>query len=106
MIARIWHGAVPAHKAAAYRELMRTVAIPDYRAIPGNKTALVLERPDGDKVHFVMLTLWDSMTSVIAFAGEPPERAKYYDFDAGYLLELEPTVQHFEVFDEGDLPSI
>ena len=32
------------------------------------------------------------------FAGEEIEKAKYYDFDPAYLLELEPTVTHYEVF--------
>ena len=99
MIARIWHGVVPATKAAEYLELMRTIAIPDYRRVPGNKTALVFQRPEGATVHFITLTLWESMEAVRAFAGEPVERAKYYDFDSDYLLELEPHVHHYEVFD-------
>lgn len=99
MIARVWHGVVPKEKAVAYLDLMKRVALPDYRRIPGNKTALVLQQPDGDFVHFITLTLWDSMDAVRAFAGEPVERAKYYGFDADYLVELEPTVRHYEVFD-------
>jgi hypothetical protein len=36
MITRIWHGATPATKSDEYLNLMRTVAIPDYRSTPGN----------------------------------------------------------------------
>ena len=39
MIARIWHGATPTGRADAYLELMRTVALPDYKAVPGNRGA-------------------------------------------------------------------
>jgi hypothetical protein len=46
------------------------------------------------------LSLWDSMTSICAFAGDPPDRAKYYDFDAEYLLSLAPSVEHWQV--QGD----
>lgn len=99
MIARIWHGIVPLEKASQYLELMRTVAIPDYRRIPGNKTALVLRSLEGDSVHFLTFTLWDSLESIRAFAGEPIDRAKYYDFDSAFLTELEPTVRHYEVYD-------
>ena len=99
MIARVWHGVVSVEKAEEYRRLMSTVAIPEYRRIPGNKTALVLEQFEGSVVHFVTFTLWDSMDAVRAFAGEPVERAKYYDFDKDFLVELEPTVRHYEVFD-------
>ena len=39
MIARIWHGRVPAAKGDSYLEHMRSVAIPRYRAVPGNLAA-------------------------------------------------------------------
>jgi hypothetical protein len=37
MVTRIWHGATPAAKSDEYLNLMRTVAIPDYRSTPGNE---------------------------------------------------------------------
>jgi heme-degrading monooxygenase HmoA len=99
MIARTWHGAVPLAKSDAYLELMRNVAIPDYAKTPGNRGAYVLHRVDGDVAHFIMLTYWDSLDAVRGFAGDDVSVAKYYDFDADYLIELEPTVQHYEVYD-------
>jgi heme-degrading monooxygenase HmoA len=100
MIARIWHGTVPLDKSTEYLKLMRVVAIPDYQRIPGNKMALVLRRTEDTTAHFLTLTLWDSFESIRAFAGQDVEQAKYYDFDAAFLNELEPTVQHYEVFDK------
>ncbi len=100
MIARTWHGAVPLAKSDAYLELMRNVAIPDYTKTPGNRGAFVLHRVDGDVAHFIMLTYWDSLDAVRGFAGDDVSVAKYYDFDAGYLIELEPTVQHYEVYEQ------
>ena len=44
-----------------------------------------------------MLTLWDSMDAIRRFAGDEPERARYYPEDSEYLLELEPFVEHYEV---------
>lgn len=99
MIARIWHGTVPLEKATRYLNLMRTVAIPDYRRIPGNKAALVLQSIDHVTAHFLTFTLWDSWESIRAFAGKDVDRAKYYDFDSAFLTELEPTVRHYEVYD-------
>ena len=52
MIARLWHGVVPAEKADRYLHLMRTVAIPDYKATAGNLDALCLRRSEGAVVHF------------------------------------------------------
>ena len=44
MVTRIWHGVTPAAKSDEYLNLMRTVAIPDYRSTPGNKGAYALRR--------------------------------------------------------------
>ncbi len=34
-----------------------------------------------------------------AFAGDDLERAKYYREETDHLLELEPTVKHYEVLE-------
>ncbi len=99
MLARTWHGVTPAAKADEYLHLMLTVAIPDYRAIPGNRGVHVMRRFEGDTAHFLLLTFWESEEAIRQFAGDDIEKAKYYDFDSSYLLELEPTVTHYEVFD-------
>ena len=97
MIARQWHGIVPAGKAPAYLALMRDVALRDYRATSGNRGAWCLTRTEGDVVHFDMLTFWEDFAAIRRFAGERPEVAKYYDFDADYLIEKEPHVRHWEI---------
>jgi heme-degrading monooxygenase HmoA len=97
MIARLWHGRVPASKAEAYRAFLNARAIPDYRSVPGNLSVQILERHDGDVTHFVTLTLWESLAAIEAFAGSGLDKAKYYPEDAGFLLEFEPRVLHYQV---------
>ena len=97
MIARRWHGRVPAAKAAEYLKLMTDVGLPDYASTPGNCGAWCLHRRSGDIVHVEMFTLWEDEAAVRRFAGDDMLRAKYYEFDPDYLLELEPLVTHFEV---------
>jgi hypothetical protein len=99
MIARRWHGRVPARKACDYLELMETVGLPDYRSTPGNRGAWCLHRPDGEVTHVEMFTLWEDEAAIRRFAGGDTARAKYYDFDPGFLLELEPEVTHFDVIE-------
>ena len=99
MIARIWHGRVPAAKGDSYLEHMRTFAIPRYRAVPGNLAAYALRRFEGDVMHIDMLTFWESLESIKAFAGADVEKARYDDFDKDYLLEYEPTCRHYEAFE-------
>jgi quinol monooxygenase YgiN len=100
MITRIWHGKTTTAKSDQYLSLMRTVAIPDYRATPGNKGAYALRRIEGDTAHFLMITFWESEDAVRAFAGDNISVAKYYDFDKNFLLEMEPNSTHYESFDQ------
>lgn len=99
MIARHWHGRVPATLSADYLKLMEEVALPDYRSTPGNRSALCLHRAEGDIVHVEMLTLWEDEAAIRRFAGEDMMLAKYYDFDPDYLLELETSVRHYHVIE-------
>ena len=99
MIARRWHGRVPADKAEEYLQLMKVVGLDDYRSTEGNRGAWCLHRREGDVVHVEMFTLWEDMDAIRRFAGDELTKAKYYDFDPEFLLELEPQVIHFEVMD-------
>ena len=100
MIARRWHGRVPVEKSEEYLRLMAEVGLPDYRSTDGNRGAWCLHRRDGDVIHVEMFTLWDDLDAIRRFAGETLTKAKYYDFDSDFLLELEPEVTHFEVIDD------
>jgi hypothetical protein len=99
MIARRWHGRVPAEKSAEYLRLMKDVGLADYRSTEGNRGAWCLSRRDGDVVDVEMFTLWDDLDAIRRFAGDELTRAKYYDFDPDFLLELESDVVHFEVIE-------
>ncbi len=46
-----------------------------------------------------MLTFWESVEAIKAFAGENVEKARYDDFDKDYLLEYEPTCRHWEAYE-------
>jgi hypothetical protein len=97
MIARRWHGRVPADKANDYLEKMRTVGLVDYRSTSGNLGAWCLHRKEGDVVHFEMLTFWADEGAIRRFAGSEMTKAKYYDFDSDFLIEMEPEALHYEV---------
>lgn len=99
MMTRIWHGATPASKSDEYLNLMRTVAIHDYRSTPGNKGVYALRRIEGDTAHFLMVMFWESEVAIRAFAGDDISVAKYYDFDKDFLLEMEPCSIHYEMYD-------
>lgn len=98
-IARIWRGRTPASRAVEYAEFLVRRALPDYRSTRGNRGAQVLRHTEGDVAEFVVVSFWDAWDSIRRFAGEDPSRAVYYPEDDGFLLEKEPTVTHYEVFE-------
>ena len=100
MIARIWHGATPAAKSDEYLDYLKRTGVPDYQATEGNRGVYVLRHVEGDKAHFLTVSFWESFHSIRAFAGEDLSKARYYPEDGDFLLEFEPTVQHYEVLVE------
>jgi heme-degrading monooxygenase HmoA len=97
MIARIWSGRVPAHKADEHYSYLLRTGVADYRATPGNCGVQLLRRTCGDTTEFLFLTLWDSWDAIRLFAGDPPDQAHYYPEDTKFLLELTPAVDHYEL---------
>ncbi len=102
MIVRMWHGMVEASKADEYAEFMKERAVPDYSSVDGLKKLLFLKDVKADVAHFLLVTHWDSMEAVKKFAGENPEKAKYYPEDDDYLLEKEDTSALYQVFYESN----
>jgi len=100
MIVRMWHGRVDASKAEDYTEFMKERAAPDYSSVDGLQKLLFLRKIETDVAHFLLVTYWDSMKSVKKFAGDQPEKAKYYPEDDQFLLEKEETSTLYEVFYE------
>jgi heme-degrading monooxygenase HmoA len=97
MIARIWRGTTDAAQAGRYLAYLQATGMPGYRATPGNRGAWVLRRIVDGRAEFITLTFWDSLDAVRAFAGDDHERAVYYPEDAAFLLEMLPTVEHYEL---------
>ena len=97
MIARTWHGVTPLEKADEYYEYLLRTGVQDYKATPGNLGVHVLRRIEGDQAHFVLISYWESLDGIRAFAGNDVEAARYYPEDREYLVELAPRVTHYEV---------
>jgi hypothetical protein len=57
----------------------------------------MLRRDVGDRCEFLMVSLWDSMAAVAAFAGPAPDKAVFYPDADRFLVERDLTVQHYQV---------
>jgi heme-degrading monooxygenase HmoA len=97
VIARLWFGRTKAEDDDAYLAYLEESGVAELHATPGNRGVMVLRRHDGDEAEFGVMSLWDSLEDVKAFAGENVDAAHYYPEDERFLLELEPMVKHFEV---------
>ena len=97
MIVRLWRGVARHGMSDAYLAYFRETGLRDYRRTPGNRSVEVLHRHREDGVEWVILTTWDSMDAIRAFAGEDPERARYYPEDTTYFGELPEGAEHYEL---------
>lgn len=96
MIVRIWRGHTPTAKAHAYLDYLTRTGVRDYRRIAGNQGVEIFRRVTAGLAEFVVVSRWDSLEAIRAFAGEDYERARYYPEDEKYLVALEPRVVHYE----------
>jgi heme-degrading monooxygenase HmoA len=85
--------------ADVYAQYIRETGFNQYGQTAGNRGAWLLRRDEGDRTQFVTYSLWDSVESIRAFAGEDFERAVYYPDDERYLLERDDRVTHYSVED-------
>ncbi len=97
MIARIWHGRIKTEQTNEYTEYVRKTGVARHRQTPGNRGSMILTRTEDSVTHILVVSFWESLEAIKAFAGGAPEVAVYFPEDERYLLELEPGVQHYEV---------
>ena len=88
MITRMWHGRTHSKDADTYLKFLLTEGTREYRETTGNVSARVWRSKENEVCHFWTVTEWQDIKSIKAFAGEGYEKAKYYPFDQGILLEF------------------
>lgn len=102
MIARSWVGRTRLEDADEYLRYVLGTGVAEHRQTPGNRGSWVLRRAAGDVAEFIVISFWDSTESIKAFAGPDIEAARYYDEDERFLLEMSPTVTHYEMAPHSD----
>ena len=92
MIVRVWQGVAPQSKASDHVTYIRQELLHSYVNVPGNRGALLLSRPRGDHSEFLLLSFWDSTSSLEALTGP--------DVDCPLPRELinpSPIVKNYQV---------
>ena len=97
MIARTWFGRTKAEDYDTYFAYLEESGVAELKRTPGNQGVMVLRRTEGDEAEFGVISFWNSMDDVKAFAGGDPDVARYFPDDERYLLEFTPKLKHYEV---------
>ena len=98
MIARVWRGvAHTSVNADAYLRHLSTNVLPSLTVIPGHRGARVLRREEDGRTEFLVMTYWDSIDAIRAFAGERYEHAVVEPEARAVLAEYDELVRHYEV---------
>ena len=96
MIARLWRGWTTPNDADTYEALLKDKVLPALRKIEGYRGGYVL-RGDGSEVEFVVMSLFESFDSVIAFAGDDYERPVFEPEALKLLCRKEQKATHYQV---------
>ena len=106
MIVREWRGRAEPARSEAYPAHFRGTVLPELRHIPGFLGAELCQRHLGDGIEYLVLTRWQSLAAIEAFAGADVGRAVVEPDGVAALVDFDRTVQHYEVIEEaGDRPQ-
>ena len=97
MIIREWRGRARPSQADAYPKHFRERVMPALRQLPGFIGAQLACRDLDGRVEFLVLTQWQSMETIRAFAGMEVDKAVVEPSAAAALIEFDERVRHYEV---------
>jgi heme-degrading monooxygenase HmoA len=100
VIARTWHGKTPREKADEYEQYLAG-AIKKFPTIKGNLGYQMMRLeggPDGEAfVEFQVISYWESLDSIKAYAGADIRRTRDLPRDKDFLVDMEPYVRNYEL---------
>ena len=97
MVVRSWRGYAAASESQAYPKHLLQSVRPKLEELAGFQGLFLLQRQSAEEIEFCVLTLWDSMEAVRAFAGDQPELAVVEPEARAALVRFDDSVSHYEV---------
>ena len=102
-IVRVWKGYGTVEGVDQYcREHFSQTVLPQLRALKGFLDATVLTRAIEGETEVVVATVWDSVDSVRAFAGESYDKAVVEPIVHDLLQRFDDHVAHFSIAASAD----
>ena len=99
MIARHWRGLAKAARADDYVAHLRAQTLPRLLEMPGFAGAEILRRDTMRGTEFVVITRWQSLEAIVAFAGCDAESAVVPAHAQAMMVEYDDRARHYTVID-------
>ncbi len=97
MIARIWKARATPERVRDYTAYLKSTVVPELTAIHGYQGVSLLQRDRSGAVEVTVITWWESLEAIRAFAGEAIETAVVHDSAARMLIDFDRSVEHHQV---------
>lgn len=97
MISRHWTGIARRDRAEAYVAHLQTETFPTLRTLAGFRKASILRRAVESGVEFLIVTDWESLDAIRAFAGDDVESAVVPAAAQAMMVSFDRAVRHYDV---------
>ena len=97
MISRHWKGVAKFGEADKYIHHLKTDTFPKLLEIDGFISASILTRSVEQGTEFLIVTVWESIEAIKAFAGEKADVAVVPEVVQAMMIEYDRKVRHYEV---------
>ena len=97
MVVRLWCARTTNAQSRAYLQHFSSEVLPALRKFAGYVSSSVLTRLTESGVEILVLTVWQSLSAIEAFAGPDRETAVVAPEAAALLTDYDRRVRHFEV---------
>lgn len=97
MVSRHWTGVAKADCADAYVEHLSNETFPALQALQGFVSASILRRSVPAGVEFLIVTNWQSLDAIRAFAGDEVDVAVVPERAREMMIDYDRHVRHYDV---------
>ena len=97
MISRHWKGVVRREKVDHYVEHLKSNTFPKLASLSGFVRASILRREITNGVEFQVVTVWNSLHAIQAFAGVDAEAAVVPPVAQAMMVQFDHRATHYEI---------
>lgn len=99
MISRHWKGIARPGEGDNYIHHLRIDTFPKLSEIEGFISASILKRPVDQGTEFLIVTVWESVEAIKAFAGEKADVAVVPEVVQAMMVDYDRNVRQYEIAD-------